>query len=306
MPVANGGFQHRELRSRKTSAAPLPPGWSRSGGSHFKHDSDAQTTFKYPVPVPPQQDAPEQGEDDGPLRGPPPPPPPAGPLLAFKTTAAFFDVDYAISMAPKDRPNPPVAVGNIWSRSDRWVGEFRAHDGWLGVQTCNYDGDEKLEFIAISTAMERRGSYVFSAERVEEHVDSDGIMDIAVTRVLLKAHTTSPEAEAEWMEIPDEDMVARTWALKILVNRLRSYPQEASVKEVATPIYTMLNRLVKEGGEASKKKLTPLGHKNIQRLLASQFLLKLSCIRRLDSLLTTSRGPSQPFNGVLTAFAVFQ
>lgn len=116
--------------------------------------------------------------------------------------------------------------------------------------------------------------------------DIDAIIDIAVNRVLLKAHPTSPEAETEWMETPDDDMVARTWALRILVNRLRSFPQEANVKEVAIPIYTMLNRLVKEGGEASKKKTTPLGHKNLQRLLAAQLLLKLSCHRRLDALLT--------------------
>lgn len=118
--------------------------------------------------------------------------------------------------------------------------------------------------------------------------DADAIMEIAVNRVLLKSHATSPEAEAAWMETPDDDMVARTWALKILVNRLRSFPEEEErpITDVATPIYAMLNRLVKEGGEASKKKNTPLGHKNLQRLLASQFLLKLSCTRSLDTLLT--------------------
>jgi sister-chromatid-cohesion protein PDS5 len=118
--------------------------------------------------------------------------------------------------------------------------------------------------------------------------DIDAIVDIAVNRVLLKPHPTSTEAEAEWMETPDDDLVARSYALKILVNRLRSLPQEESIAaEVSTPIYTMLNRLVKENGEASKKKNTPLGHKNFQRLLAAQLLLKLSSSsRRLDALLT--------------------
>ncbi|GJN68897.1 hypothetical protein PLICBS_002942 [Purpureocillium lilacinum] len=171
VPITNNGLQYRELRSRKSANAQLPPGWVRSGGSHFKHDSDELTVFKYPVPV---EEPPEEGDYDPRHRERPLP----GPLLAFKTTAAFFDVDYAISMTPKERPNPPIAVGNIWSRSDRWVGEFRAHDGWLGVQSSNYDGDEKLEFIAISTAMERKGSYVFSMERFEENMDSDEIIDI--------------------------------------------------------------------------------------------------------------------------------
>ncbi|KAF2015391.1 sister chromatid cohesion and DNA repair protein [Aaosphaeria arxii CBS 175.79] len=118
----------------------------------------------------------------------------------------------------------------------------------------------------------------------EKHTDA--IVDIAVNNVLLKAHPVEAEAEVEWMETPDDDMIARTWALQILVNRLRSFPADEAIKDTASPIYAMLNRLVKEGGEASKKKNTPLGHKNLQRLLASNFLLKLSSVRRLDGLLT--------------------
>lgn len=170
VPVASAGLQYRDLRSRKNSSTPLPPGWSRTG-AHFKHDSDSLTVFKYPVPV---EDPPEDGGYE-PRHSERPYP---GPLLSFKTTSGFFDVDYAISMTPKDKPSPPIAVGNIWSRLNRWIGEFRAHDGWLGVQSSNYDGDEKLEFIAISTAMERRGSYVFSLERFEENMDSEEIIDI--------------------------------------------------------------------------------------------------------------------------------
>jgi sister-chromatid-cohesion protein PDS5 len=125
---------------------------------------------------------------------------------------------------------------------------------------------------------------LLASEECEEEIDS--IVDIAVNRILLKAHPATLEAESEWMETPDEDMIARTWALKILVNRLRSFPADKTIGEVASPIYTLLNRLIKESGEASKKKNTPLGHKNLQRLLAAQFLLKLSCTRRLDTLLS--------------------
>ncbi|KAF2187237.1 hypothetical protein K469DRAFT_771580 [Zopfia rhizophila CBS 207.26] len=116
--------------------------------------------------------------------------------------------------------------------------------------------------------------------------DTDAIVDIAVNRVLLKAHTTSPEAETEWMDPPDDDIVARTWALKILVNRLRAFPQETNITDAASPVYKLLNTMVKQGGEASKKNNTPLCHKNLQRLLAANFLIKLSCTRRFDSLLT--------------------
>jgi sister-chromatid-cohesion protein PDS5 len=113
--------------------------------------------------------------------------------------------------------------------------------------------------------------------------DIDALVAIAVENVLLKPHTTSPEAEEEWMEVPDDDMAARTWALKILVNRLLSLPAETNLSDTAAPVFKLLNRMVKEGGEASKKNATPLAHRNRQRLLASNFLLKLACQRRLDS-----------------------
>ncbi|KAM0265212.1 hypothetical protein ACHAQJ_000365 [Trichoderma viride] len=170
VPVANTGLRYRDLRSRKNAGAPLPRGWSKSG-SFFKHDSDRGTLFKYPVPVvdPPKdgQHAPTTAEQTFP-----------GPLLSFKTVTGFFDVDLADTMAPKDHSNPQIAIGNIWSKSGKWVGEFRAHDSWLGVQTSNYEGGEKLEFIAISTGMERKGSFIFTPEKFEENKDVDGIMDI--------------------------------------------------------------------------------------------------------------------------------
>ena len=170
VPVANTGLQFRDLRSRRSSSTSLPPGWMRAG-TYFKHDSDETTVFKYPVPV---EDPPEDGEYA------PPPGEEAfpGPFLSFKTTSGFFDVNYSATMAPHDVTSPPIAVGNIWSRSRRWVGEFRAHDGWLGVQSSNYDGDEKLEFVAISAASERRGSYVMPPERFEENMDADEVIDI--------------------------------------------------------------------------------------------------------------------------------
>lgn len=113
----------------------------------------------------------------------------------------------------------------------------------------------------------------------------DGLLTIAVEDVLLKSHPTTPEAEVEWMETPDDDMVARMWALNILVNRLLSFPGETNLAETAAPVLKLLNRVVMEGGEASKKNTTPLAHKNLQRLLAANFLLKLACQPRLDRLI---------------------
>ncbi|KAG5974259.1 hypothetical protein E4U55_008265 [Claviceps digitariae] len=171
MPIHNTGLQLREFRSRRSSGSAMPRGWTRSG-SHFRHDCDEFTTFKYPIPI---EDTRTGGAAHDSRSGPPELDWP-GPLLFFKTTSGFFQVDYAISVSPKDKPSLPIAVGNIWSRSGRWVGEFRAHDGWLGIQSSNYDGEEKLEFIAISSAMERKGSYVFPMDRFEENMDEDGVV----------------------------------------------------------------------------------------------------------------------------------
>lgn len=83
-----------------------------------------------------------------------------------------------MSIAPRGKASPPVAVGNVWGRDGQWMGEFRGHDRWLGVQSSNYGGEERLEFVAISAATERRGSHVFSAERFEAHADVDGAVDV--------------------------------------------------------------------------------------------------------------------------------
>lgn len=172
VPVENTGLRFRELRSRRSADAPLPPGWLRSGSSSFKHDSDEHTRFKYPIPV---EDPPEDGDY------PAPPGETAfpGPYLSFRSWSAFFDVDYDATLSPRDADTKPaVAVGNIWGRTDRWAGSFRAHDGWLGIQSSNYDGDEALEFIAISTATERGGSHVFNDEQYGANSGPNNTIDI--------------------------------------------------------------------------------------------------------------------------------
>lgn len=122
---------------------------------------------------------------------------------------------------------------------------------------------------------------LLAPEECEKYIDD--IVNIAVEHILLNAHPSSAEAEEEWMETPDDDMVARTWALRILVNRLLSFPGDTNLTETAAPIFMLFNRIIKEGGEASKKNTAPLAHRNLQRLLAANFLLKLATQRRLDS-----------------------
>ncbi|KAL6869417.1 hypothetical protein ACO1O0_000743 [Amphichorda felina] len=171
VPVHSIGFQYRDLRSRRSTASAYPPGWSREG-AHFKHDSDDSTLFRYPIPV---EDPPEAGEYPPPLGETAFP----GPFLSFRTSSAFFEVDYDATLSPRDAEmNPPVAVGNIWSKTNRWAGTLRSHDGWLGIQSSNYDGDEALEFVAISAATERRGSHLFTPEQFAANRDTGDFVDV--------------------------------------------------------------------------------------------------------------------------------
>jgi sister-chromatid-cohesion protein PDS5 len=116
--------------------------------------------------------------------------------------------------------------------------------------------------------------------------DMDAIIEVAIQEVLQKPHAATSDADVEWMEVPDTDIQGRTWAIKILVNRLRSLPSDATFNDAAEDTYTLLNRYVKNGGEGSADNSTPTGHKSRQRLLAATSLLKLSCNKRLDTFLT--------------------
>jgi sister-chromatid-cohesion protein PDS5 len=147
------------------------------------------------------------------------------------------------------------------------------------IKGFRYNGDHWL------TKLAALGQLVLLAQQECED-EMDSIIEIAIEKVLQEPHEASEEADAEWMESPDDDILGRTWAVKILVNRLRSLPTEADLDEAATNTYALLNRLVKNNGEGSEENNTPAGHKSRQRLLAANSLLKLSCNKRLDSLLT--------------------
>jgi sister-chromatid-cohesion protein PDS5 len=115
--------------------------------------------------------------------------------------------------------------------------------------------------------------------------DMDAIVEIAIQKVLQMPHVATAESDAEWDEVPDDDIRGRSWAVKILVNRLRSLPDEANINEAAEATYALLNQLVKNKGEGSDDGSTPPAHKTRQRLLAANSLLKLSTNKRMDSFL---------------------
>jgi sister chromatid cohesion protein PDS5 len=121
--------------------------------------------------------------------------------------------------------------------------------------------------------------------------ESDTIIRITMQETLLQNRHPSSEPDSyTWAAIPDEETKAKEWALKALVNFLRSHlDDEKSFAESATPIYAMLNRLIEQEGELSNLKDTPSSQKSYLRLAAARFLLKLCSKGRACEDLVTPR-----------------
>lgn len=110
--------------------------------------------------------------------------------------------------------------------------------------------------------------------------ESDTIIRITMQETLLQNRHPSSEPDSyAWSATPDEETQAKEWALKCLVNFLRSHLDDDSFIETATPIYTMLTRLIEQEGELSNAQNTSAAQKSYLRLTASRFLLKL-CRKR--------------------------
>lgn len=131
----------------------------------------------------------------------------------------------------------------------------------------------------------------------EVDIESDAVIDIAIQRILLQVRTPSkePADSYRWSETVDEECEAKCWALKILVNRIRSHTAPETLSEHAAPIYKLLNTLISQEGEVSPQKDTPPTHKSRLRLLASRLYLKLCMQKPHDSLLSPAEFNSLAF-----------
>ncbi|KAK5127914.1 hypothetical protein LTR85_005031 [Meristemomyces frigidus] len=128
-------------------------------------------------------------------------------------------------------------------------------------------------------------------KNTEEHVDA--IMEIAVKKILGEVRTMEDDEDPTWTDEIDDDLCAKLWALRILVNGLRgiktnSDPHEAieEIRDAAVPVYRLLNTLIDRDGELSKTTPTAKHHNAHLRLAAANQLLKLSYNRVTDQLLT--------------------
>ena len=116
--------------------------------------------------------------------------------------------------------------------------------------------------------------------------ETDAMIDIAITRILLKVRNPAEIVPSDyaWSNEQDEECSAKCWAIRILVNRIRSYGTSADLAKVSDPVFSLMNKLVSTMGELSKAKDTPASHKSRLRLLAARSILKLCKTKSLDNL----------------------
>ncbi|KXL45967.1 hypothetical protein M433DRAFT_143556 [Acidomyces richmondensis BFW] len=127
----------------------------------------------------------------------------------------------------------------------------------------------------------------------ETEEEEEAIMDVAVTKVLKSVAAPVEGSDSEWKEDVDDQLCAKLWALKILVNGLRGAQVSDDISEVreelndvANRVYRLLNTLIDRDGELASDGSTPGSHKAHLRLAAANQLLKLSCNKATDQFLT--------------------
>ncbi|KAF2836720.1 sister chromatid cohesion and DNA repair protein [Patellaria atrata CBS 101060] len=119
---------------------------------------------------------------------------------------------------------------------------------------------------------------------------------IAINEVLLHNPDPVDGPNPVWTDELDPHCEAKTWALKMLVNRLRAYGNIEMIKEVAEPVYKLLNKLIAKKGVLTEKVDLPEAQKSKMRLQAYLLHLKLCSNKRFDPLLS-----HQAFNRLATA-----
>lgn len=175
------------------------------------------------------------------------------------------------------------AVSVIWAASDKK--EMLVRDL---VQKClkdfRYGGEGFLSRLATLSQL------MLLAPNEIDQDSNDAILEIAIKQILMQVRepTRMPVDAYEWSSTIDTEALAKSWALKTLVNRIRSYDDVDGLPTVAAPVYQLLTTLIEQNGELDKAKNTPPSHKSRLRLLAARLYLKLCKQKPHESLLTPS------------------
>lgn len=183
-------------------------------------------------------------------------------------------VNYALYGKPPKAAKYAVAI--VLATSERK--EMYAKDL---IQRCikgfKYGSDH---FLARLAAL----SHLVLVAPVEAEEEADALLEIALKEVLLKSRSPTAVDQSPWVddEQIDDECKAKVWALKILVNRIRSHRDPKTLSEAALPVYQLLNTLIVKGGQLPNNQDTPASHKSRFRLAAAQLLLKLCRAKEHD------------------------
>ncbi|KAI1173952.1 armadillo-type protein [Nemania sp. FL0916] len=117
---------------------------------------------------------------------------------------------------------------------------------------------------------------------------NDEIIDMALKNVLFQVRTEAKETDLDWAPDAemDEECWVKSWALKLVVNRVRGIRDPEEAKEVAPPVFKLIRTLLKSQGELCKTQDTPKHHRSRLRLLAGQLLLKLCTSKQFEEQLS--------------------
>jgi sister-chromatid-cohesion protein PDS5 len=149
------------------------------------------------------------------------------------------------------------------------------------TQDWEYGGDHFLTKLATICQLT-----LLDPKTVEDA--NDEILDITTHQILLQTRTSKSDDDPAWQAESelDEECQAKCWALKTLVNRLRTTTDLETAKKLAIPVYKLLNALIVKNGELSKQNDTPIHHKARLRLLAAQQMLKVCTNKNFDDLVS--------------------
>lgn len=109
------------------------------------------------------------------------------------------------------------------------------------------------------------------------NAESERIVKLAVADILPK-NLTRPSVDVSSPDGIENETRAKELALKMMVNRCRSEDEKADPVEfgkIASPLFTVLMRLINDDGEITPTKDTPITQKHRLKLTAARFILKL-------------------------------
>lgn len=122
----------------------------------------------------------------------------------------------------------------------------------------------------------------------EADQEKDAVSDIAIQDILLQVRTSVPESSESytWSPTVDVECEAKCWALRILVNRIRSHSDLEILSEITDNGYKLLSNLITNNGELPSVNNTPPTHRPHLRLCAANLCLKLCTKRNTDAVFT--------------------